>query len=439
MVSKEAMIIVFAHKKSSRLEYIFSRIFKDILGVEFFFSTNKQEFINSQLPSINYSTEDLNKGIWIVPHSLLYNIGIEKTEINKIILWKNMPAFFSQEKGDIPFDLFAAAFYLITRYEEYHSVTLDNHGRYRYTDSIIKKMSCIEEPIVDQWAYALRDELLKAYPECKFSPRSFRFIPTIDIDHPYLYRNKGFALNALCLMKDLVKMNFSVFRDRLLTILHLKEDIYFNFEFLLQLYQDLGVKGLFFVHVGPYGKFDRRYIYVSKRYRIMLRRIAGKHEVNIHPSYIAAFNNLQFCEEKMKLERILSRRIEASRQHFLRFRFPETFRQLLSADIHDDYSVLYSNQYGFRAGTSIPFPFYDLEKEQETSLIIHPTAVMDVTLNRDFNMNPQEALEKIKELAKKVKAVNGDFITLFHNSSLAEDSIWKGWRDMYTKMIEQIK
>ncbi len=69
------MIIVFAHKKSSRLEYIFSRIFKDILGVEFFFSTNKQEFINSQLPSINYSTEDLNKGIWIVPHPLLYDIN----------------------------------------------------------------------------------------------------------------------------------------------------------------------------------------------------------------------------------------------------------------------------------------------------------------------------------------------------------------------------
>jgi hypothetical protein len=433
------MVIVFAHKRSPRLDYILSRIFKDILGVEFFFTTNKNEFITSKLPSVNYSTESLNKGIWIIPHTLLYSVGIEKLETDKNHSWKNMPIFFSQENGNIPFDIFSAAFYLITRYEEYRSSALDKHGRYQYADSIINKMGCIEEPIVDQWAYVLKAELLRLYPECRFSPRSFRFIPTIDIDHPYLYRNKGFTLNILCLLKDLAKINFPVFRERLLTILHLKEDIYFNFEFLLRFYHDQGIKGLFFVHRGPYGIFDRKYIYPSKRYRKMLKLIADKHDIYIHPSYVAAFNNLQFCEEKMELERVLNKKIEGSRQHFLRFRFPETFRQLLNADIHDDYSVLYSNQYGFRAGTSIPFPFYDLEKEQETNLTIHPSSVMDVTLNRDFSMTPKEALEKIKELAEKVKAVNGDFITLFHNSSLAEVNEWKGWREMYTEMIEQIK
>jgi len=432
------MIIVYAHKKSPRLDFILSRIFKDILGTELYFTTNKDEFIASSLPSVNYSIENLHKGIWIVPHTLLYNKGVNQLKIEKIIQWKNLPAFFSQEQGDIPFDLFSAAFYLITRYEEYRPVALDNHGRYQYTESIICRMDCIEEPIVDQWAYALKDELLKLYPECKFTPRSFRFIPTIDIDHPYLYRNKGFALNALCILKDLVKRDFSILTDRLLTILHLKEDIYFNFEFLLQLYQEQGVKGLFFVHRGPYGKFDRRYIYPSRRYRKILRRISEEHSIFIHPSYIAAFNSLQFCKEKMELERVLNKKIEGSRQHFLRFRFPETFRQLQSADIYDDYSVLYSTQYGFRAGTSIPFPFYDLEKEQETNLIIHPSAVMDVTLHRDFSMNSQEALKKIIELAEKVKAVHGDFITLFHNSSLAETSEWKGWKDMYTEMIKQI-
>ena len=433
------MIIVFAHKKSPRLNYILSRIFSDILGVEACLTTDKNEFIASDLPSINYSDENLNKGIWIIPHTLLYSKGIDKQKTEKIARWKNLPVFFSQEQGAIPFDLFAASFYLITRYEEYHSTALDSHGRYQYTDSIISKMGCIEEPVVDQWAYALKQELLRLYPQCKFTCRSFRFIPTIDIDHPYLYRNKGFALNALCLLKDLFERKFSVFRDRLLTILHLKEDTYFNFEYLLQLYQEQDIKGLFFVHRGPYGKFDRRYIYPSRRYRKMLRQISEKHSVFIHPSYIAAFNNLQFCKEKMELEMILEKKVEGSRQHFLRFRFPETFRQLLAADIHDDYSVLYSSQFGFRAGTSIPFPFYDIEKEQETSLIIHPSAVMDVTLHRDFGMTSQEALEKIQELAEKVKAVNGDLITLFHNSSLAETAEWKGWKETYTEMIKQIK
>ena len=432
------MIIVYADEKSPRLDYILSRIFNDTLGGKFYFTTNKDEFIASHLPSVNYSFENLHKGVWIVPYSLLYNKGIDKQKIEKVSRWKNLPVFFSQEQGDIPFDLFSAAFYLITRYEEYHSKALDIHGRYEYSDSIVCRMECIEEPIVDQWAYALKGELLKLYPECKFVPRSFNFIPTIDIDHPYLYRNKGFSLNALCLLKDLLKRDFSIFKNRLLTILHIKEDVYFNFGFLLQLYKEQGIKGFFFVHWGPYGRFDRRYIYPSCRYKKMLRRISEEHPVYIHPSYITAFNNLQFCKEKMELEKVLGRKTESSRQHFLRFRFPETFRQLQTADIHDDYSVLYSNQYGFRAGTSIPFPFYDVERDQETSLIIHPSAVMDMTLLRDFSMSPQQAFEKIKELAEKVKAVNGDFITLFHNSSLAETNEWKGWRDMYTEMIKQI-
>ncbi|BEG99877.1 polysaccharide deacetylase family protein [Bacteroides sedimenti] len=432
------MIIVFSDKKSPRLNYILSRIFNDILGVEVYFTFDEEEFLASTLPSINYSAKNMQKGVWIVPHTLLYSSGISRQKTEPISSWKNMPVFFLQEQGDIPFDMFAASFYLITRYEEYHSTALDNHGRYEYTDSIIYRMGCIQEPIVDQWAYALKDELLKLYPECTFTPRKFRFIPTIDIDHPYLYRNKGFIMNLLCLMKDLTGRKFTVFRERLLTILHLKEDIYFNFESLLQLYRTEEVKGLFFVHRGPYGKFDRRYLYPSRRYRKMLRRISQEHAVYIHPSYIAAFNNLQFCKEKMELERVLNHKVEGSRQHYLRFRFPETFRQLLAADIKDDYSVLYSNQYGFRAGTSIPFPFYDMEIDQETKLTIHPSSIMDVTLLRDFKMSPKEAFNKIVEIAEKVKAVNGDFITLFHNSSLADTAEWEGWERMYSEMIRKI-
>lgn len=432
------MIIVYVHKESSRLHYIFSWILKDILGSKLYFTTDKTEFIASSLPAINYSSENLQKGLWIYPYTLLYSKGIIKQNIEEISLWKGHPIFFQQKDGDIPFDIFSASFYLITRYEEYHSSALDIHGRYRYPDSIISKMGCIENPIVDQWAYLLKDELLKLYPDCKFTSRSFHFIPTIDVDHPYLYRNKGFILNTLCLFKDLMNRDFSIFKERLLTILHFKEDIYFNFGFLLQLYKKQGVKGFFFVHRGPYGKYDRRYVYPSRRYKNMLKKISEDHCVFIHPSYIAAFNSLQLCKEKVELEKVIGRKIEGSRQHFLRFRFPETFRQLKDADIHDDYSVLYADQYGFRAGTSIPFHFFDIEKDIETNLMIHPSAVMDVTLHRDFEMSPEEAINKIKDLEQKVKAVNGDFITLFHNSSLADTKEWKGWKEIYEKMINQI-
>lgn len=432
------MIIVFAHTESPRLHYIFSRVFTDILGVKFYFTTDKDEFIASQHPSINYSTENLEKGIWIAPHTLLYDKGISQQDDLSISSWKSMPTLFANKQGDVPFDLFAASFFLLTRYEEYCSTVTDTHGRYPYSESIIHQMGCIEEPIVDQWAYALKEELLIRYPECKFSPRTYQFIPTIDIDHPYLYRNKGFILNIFCLFKDLLKRDFLVFRERLFTILFLKEDSYFNFKFLLQLYQKCGVKGLFFVHRGPYGTHDRRYIYPSIKYRKMLKQISKEYPVYIHPSYAASFQKDLLEQEKKKLEQLIGNKIDRSRNHFLRIRIPETFRQLSEIGITHDYSLLYSSKVGFRAGTSIPFPFYDVEKDIETGLIIHPSTVMDVTLRRDYKMNAEESLAKIKEMATKIKAVNGDFITIFHNSTLSESNQWKGWQEMYNQMIKQL-
>lgn len=432
------MIIVFAHTESPRLTYIFSRVFTDILGVDFYFTTDKEKFLASPAPSINYSTEMLNKGVWIVPHSLLYDTGVSEQNTEDISSWKGMPTFFSNQQGDIPFDLFAASFFLITRYEEYYAKAFDVHGRYQYTDSIVHRMDCIESPIVDQWAYALKEELLARYPECKFFPRTYHFIPTIDVDHPYLYRNKGFIINIICLLKDLMKGNFLTFRERFFTISFFKADRYFNFKFLLLLYQVQGVKGLFFVHRGPYGAFDRRYLYPSRRYDKMLREIACGYPVCIHPSYAAAFDKMQLMKEKRELERLIDSRVVRSRNHFLRIRLPESYRLLLEAGITHDYSLLYSSRIGFRAGTSIPFPFYDVEKEQETGLIIHPSAVMDVTLSRDYGFDASQAYEKIREIAAKVKAVNGDFITLFHNSTLSETKEWKNWRDMYAEMIKQL-
>lgn len=429
------MIIVYAPEKSPRLDYIFTRIFSDILGCPYFFTTDKNEYIHSPLPSVNYSNENIKKGLWILPSTLLYSTHTNELDISLGKRWKGWPVFFSQPDGDIPFDIFSASFYLITRYEEYNSTVLDKHGRYDFHDSIIYQMGCIEEPIVERWAYALKEEVQSRYPKLVFTPKKFQFIPTIDIDHPYLYRNKGFVITTLCLLRDLVKGKTKVFAARLKTVLYIKEDIYFNFDSILDLYKSANIKTLFFAHCGPYGKYDRRYIYPSLRFKKELRKIAQKFPVYIHPSYISAFNKQQLIKEKIHLEQVLREKIESSRQHYLRFRFPETFRNLCDLGIRNDYSLMYPSQIGFRAGTCTPFPFYDLEKEKVTDLILHPVAIMDVTLKNIHRLTPSEALKKIKELAEKVKEVNGEFITLFHNSSLAETKEWKGWKEVYKEII----
>jgi hypothetical protein len=108
--------------------------------------------------------------------------------------------------------------------------------------------------------------------------------------------------------------------------------------------------------------------------------------------------------------------------------------------VKEDYSLGFSNTPGFRAGTSYPFFFYDLTEERQTDLKIFPLVVMDKTLRSNLNLNTDDAFERIKSLAEEVKRVNGVFVTLFHNENLTDEELlgWKGWKDMYKKVLLQI-
>ena len=86
----------------------------------------------------------------------------------------------------------------------------------------------------------------------------------------------------------------------------------------------------------------------------------------------------------------------------------------------------------------MPFRFYDLMDECETQLLIHPFILMDVTLRQYLGLNPGEAIIRINRLVEKVKAVNGIFTSLWHNESLSEQGVWRGWRRVFESMIEKV-
>ena len=96
----------------------------------------------------------------------------------------------------------------------------------------------------------------------------------------------------------------------------------------------------------------------------------------------------------------------------------------------------YAEIAGFRASICTPFPFYDLDQDMPTKLMIHPFAVMDGTLNNYMSLTPQQATEVISSLIKEVKNVGGTFIPLWHNQSLNNQGEWKGWNEVYIKMVE---
>ena len=144
---------------------------------------------------------------------------------------------------------------------------------------------------------------------------------------------------------------------------------------------------------------------------------------------------LLFKNEMKRFEAILGIRTEISRQHYLIVSMPKTYKRMASLGISSDYSMGYASMTGFRAGTSLPFKFFDVQDNKEYPLMIHPFVVMDVTLKHYLHLNPDEASAQINFLIRQIKEVKGVFTSLWHNESLSEYGIWKGWRKVFEDMV----
>ena len=116
--------------------------------------------------------------------------------------------------------------------------------------------------------------------------------------------------------------------------------------------------------------------------------------------------------------------------------FPQTYQNLIAEGIQEDYSMGYPSKPGFRAGTAIAFPWYDLSKEEETTLLVHPLQVMDVTLKEYMDLSPDEAVSSIKNIIEQVRNVHGVFTLCWHNSSFSEIGSWTTWKFVFEDVLK---
>lgn len=430
------MILFYSEKITPRIEYIAKLYFEQILQVKVLFTNDLDSFINSDSPKINYSDNPSGNEIYIKPHSLLFETGIG-TPITEQVFYNNAQYFFpSSADSFLPFDLFAAAFYLVTRYEEYISAERDHYGRFIADESILCKNQLLKKPVVNLWAEILASEISRIYPHFIWPERKFRFLSTIDVDNAWAYRHKGFSRAGGALIKALLKTRFSEFFERLAVLLHLKHDPYDNYSFIDSVFEGNENWVRFFYLLGNYSRFDKNISHKNQYYRHLIKRTRRKYAVGIHPSFAAAVDKSGkvLKEEKQRLERITDSTVKISRQHYLKIEFPTTFRNLIKAGVFEDYSLGYASATGFRAGICTPFYFFDLERDKPSDLLQIPFQVMDVTLQQYLELEPDRAWEEIKSLMNEVKKVKGTFVSVWHNESVNERGNWKGYREVFEKM-----
>lgn len=431
------MITVYCEHITPRHRFIFGYIFGDVIGVECHLTDNEDEFAASPGVKINYSNNGSAGGLQIRPHSLLFQTGIGQQDI-KMDNWKGLPVFFKvANPSSIPFDPFAMAFYLVTRYEEYLPFEPDEHDRFRPELSLAYRENFIRIPVVNLVVQEMKKMLLAEFPGLSLPCRPFRFLPTVDVDIAFAHKGKGWLRASAAWVKLLLRTDFHQVRERISVLAGPMTDPYNNFDFHLTMAEKYGLHLHYFILIGKFGKYDRNTSYKSSSFKKLIKKLSLTADMGLHPSYRSYLSEKITEEEKGRLGEILMKPVTSSRFHFLRLKFPESYRLLVHCGITDDYSLGYSTLNGFRAGTCTPFKFYDLIKEEITDLRIHPFIFMDSAMIDHIKMTPGQGLEEITDLIGPVEALGGEAVGIWHNYSLCEQGSYIGWQDVMSRVFEK--
>ena len=332
------------------------------------------------------------------------------------------------------FDIFSSVFFLLARVEEYRDYERDEHGRFKLSNSLMYKRGLIELPLVDMWVNQLHECISQFYKENIDLNNTYRFLPTVDIDHIYAYAGKPLGIHLGSLFRDIVQFNFDRIKDRFAA-----EDPYDRFEYFISSFEHHGIESMFFVMCSPRSAYDKMIAHTHKAYQEKVRYLSSNSEVGIHPSYISASRVEYISPEKQNLENCIAKSIDKSRQHYLKMSLPQTYRALINCGINEDYSMAFHEHIGFRAGTSKPFYWYDLEKDSVSDLKLIPFQVMDITLRKYMDLDADQAWLKVRSLIDRIRSVGGAFVLLWHNSSFYDNEGWFGYEDLFERILAYAK
>ena len=434
------MLLIHAPKITNRLGYTFNVLFRYILHIEFSLTTDAATYAGHAGPKLCYGFDRVGEGgAFIKATGLLFETNITEQELRPFKQDGEAFLFPTYDGGsDMLFDPFAASFYMLTRYEEYLPHRTDEHGRFLAQESVAWREQFLHLAVVDRWTLAVRDTIKGYYPDFCPEARKYEIVETVDIDAAYCYKNKGLGRTLMGVGRDILKDgNRETLRERLRVLRGKEPDPFDTFDYILSFkkqHSDLHI--VFFVLLGDYGVYDKPISYHSDEFQELLKHLCDHAKVGIHPSYNSLTEPHLIDVEAKRLSEILHRRIVRSRFHFLRLQFPHSYGALLRAGVLHDYTMGFADTPGYRAGTATPYPFYDLSRDEETQLLIHPFVLMDTTLQKYMSLKPEDALEVIKGHIDQARAVGGTFNFIWHNQNLCDLYGWAGWRDVYEAMID---
>ena len=180
------------------------------------------------------------------------------------------------------------------------------------------------------------------------------------------------------LIQSIVKGDWLRCRERITTLRGKQKDPFDTYGWMNQLHEKYQLKPhYFFLLAERTGRYDKNISPRQKALQNLVKDHVIRYPVGIHPSWRSGDEKTLLKKEIETLEELTGNKVLSSRQHYIRFTLPETFRRLIDHGIKLDFSMGYGSINGFRASVASPFYWYDLEKGKQTPLLLFPFCYME--------------------------------------------------------------
>ena len=389
------MLLILSPQNTPRLNYVCHIIFGRVLGLEYSIINDEEK----------YKAHTDFKLRYLPKSNILFETDIRKQDEELLL----------QDKPSL-------AFYILTNYEEYlPDCPRDQHGRIVHEQSFVVRHQLHKQASVQRIALEYKNLLSEQKPDFQWKGIDYRFVPTFDVDITYAYKGKTFFHFCGALGKAVLTLQWSMAKQ-IIKARHQQDfqDPYDVYDIEKQLCKQHQLQAIYFFLTSDRTQYDRNISPRSPYFSELVQKLKSYASIGLHPSYHSENKN-DIIVEKKTLEEKGQVKIQSSRQHFLKVKFPDTFRKLIAAGITDDYSLGFYDRIGFRNGMAIPFPFFDVANNETTELMLHPLLMMDSAAVQELGM--EEKYQKgISQVLQEVKTVGGEMIALWHSNFMPHGS-----------------
>ena len=412
------MLLIYTHRISNRLRYITQQCIENILKLDFELTTSVEDFIKHDGPKITYAKQPLQNEFFIESHPLLFEKGVRAIDVTAGD-WNDIPYFFGVgEKSKIPFDLFAASFFLLSRYEEILFHVKNPKNEFKAELSVLHKLDALKRPLIDLWMNAFYQSLQEHFDQIPKRALEVNYELSLNVVQAFKYSGRGLMRHLTESLGDLARFNFNTIKTRFAVWTGRSEDPFLIYNELISRLEFSNIKLRFFFEYSKYLYEDQNISRFRSSLNRLIKSVADYKTVALSISHLGLQDSNALERERLELTKQIHRPIWYALHSKLNLRMPHYYKRLIDAELRDDFSMGYADKIGFRNGTSSIHFFYDLDVEMVQPLKVHPFVMTNqVFANRRA---AKQAFSDLRAVANETQKIGGTLRFVFSNEFLAE-------------------